>query len=256
MNVAGLPQLPPAGIYDFLDKTYKPLEGQIFSATYWGQFQMPQTNNPRDILVVGVQNAFAATLKAIMSSVVAQCGETVWKGITSTSQGDVWLWVEPTLGGINVNSIHEFKIEETTVFPCYPGTGFPHGGVSIKASLLTPPISSTAIQVTPVGTQLAFTFPFGMWLNRTEHDAESEKALERKPKETRKERYHVFVEKECQRTGQFIFGDSRYNVHLIITVFFCWVWGDFWRLRENHGYNLYSPTLFQSRTTLLANLRL
>ena len=110
MNVAGLPQLPQAGIHDtFLVTTYKPLEGQIFSATYWGQFQMPQTNNPRDILVVGVQNPFAATLKAIMSSVVAQCGETVWKGITSTSQGDVWLWVEPTLGGINVNSIHEFK---------------------------------------------------------------------------------------------------------------------------------------------------
>ena len=70
-NVAGLPQLPQAGIHDtFLVTTYKPLEGQIFSATYWGQFQMPQTNNPRDILVVGVQNPFAATLKAIMSSVV------------------------------------------------------------------------------------------------------------------------------------------------------------------------------------------
>ena len=163
MNMAGLPQMPQAGIYDtFLVTTYKPLEGQIFSATYWGQFQMPQTNNPRDILVVGVQNPFAATLKAIMSSVVAQCGETVWKGITSTSQGDVWLWVEPTLGGINVNSTHEFKIEETTVFSCYRGTGFPNGGVSIKASLLTPPITSTTIQVTPVGTQLAFTFPFGM----------------------------------------------------------------------------------------------
>lgn len=147
MNMAGLPQMPQAGIYDtFLVTTYKPLEGQIFSATYWGQFQMRQTNNPRDI----------------MSSVVAQCGETVWKGITSTSQGDVWLWVEPTLGGINVNSTREFKIEETTVFPCYRGTGFPNGGVSIKASLLTPPITSTTIQVTPVGTQLAFTFPFGM----------------------------------------------------------------------------------------------
>lgn len=241
MNMAGLPQMPQAGIYDtFLVTTYKPLEGQIFSATYWGQFQMRQTNNPRDI----------------MSSVVAQCGETVWKGITSTSQGDVWLWVEPTLGGINVNSTHEFKIEETTVFPCYRGTGFPNGGVSIKASLLTQPITSTTIQVTPVGTQLAFTFPFGMWLNRTERDAESEKALERKPKETRKERYHVFVEKECQLTGLFIFGDSRYSVHLIITVLFYWVWGDFWRLRENHGYNLYSPTLFQSRTILLTNLRL
>ena len=98
---------------------------------------MPQTDKYRDILVVGVQNPFAATLKDIRDDVVAQCGETVWKGITSTSQGDVWLWVEPTLGGIDVNSIHEFKIEETTVFPCYLGTGFPNGGVSIRAILLT-----------------------------------------------------------------------------------------------------------------------
>ena len=58
MNVAGLPQLPPAGIYDFLDKTYKPLEGQIFSATYKESRLMPQTNNLRDILVVEVQIFF------------------------------------------------------------------------------------------------------------------------------------------------------------------------------------------------------
>ena len=151
MNAAGHPQLPPAVIYDILETTYKPLEGLTFSARYAGSEQMKQTGNDRDVLVVGVQNPFNATLEAIRSSVVAKCGETVWKGITSTSQGDVWLWVEPTLGGINVNSIHEFKIEETTVFPCSPGTGFPHGGVSIKASLLTLPITSTTIQVTPVG---------------------------------------------------------------------------------------------------------
>ena len=139
MNGAGHPQLPPAVIYDILETTYKPLEGLTFSARYAGSEQMKQTGNDRDVLVVGVQNPFNATLEAIRSSVVAKCGEKVWKGITSTFWGDVWLWVEPTFGDIiDENSIHEFKIEKTTVFPCLPDTGFPHGGVSIKASLLTP----------------------------------------------------------------------------------------------------------------------
>ena len=159
MNVADLPPLPPAGIYDtFLDTTYKALVGQTFLATYQGSYSMPQTNNLRDILVVKVQNPFAATLKDIRDKVVAMCGEKVWKGITSYG-GDVSLWVEPTFGGkINAGSTLWFKIEETTVFPCYPGTGFPHGGVSIKASLSppTPQIPST-IPVIQMGTG----FPHG-----------------------------------------------------------------------------------------------
>ena len=156
-NVLGPPQLPAAGIYDtFLETIYKPLEGQIFSAIYLRQIQMPQTMNTRDILFVGVQNPFAATLKAVMSSVVAHCGETVWKGVTSSFWGDVWLWVEPTFGGIiNVNSTHQFKIEETSVFPCHPHSNFPHGGVSIRASLLNPQIPT--IQVPQMGTQLRFS---------------------------------------------------------------------------------------------------
>ena len=160
MNVAVLPQPPPAGIYDiFLDTTYKALVGQTFLATYQGSYSMPQTNNLRDILVVEVQNPFAATLKDIRDKVVAKCGEEVWKGITCTIRGDVSLWVEPTFGGIiNAGSTLWFQIEETTVFPCYPGTGFPHGGVSIKASLSppTPQIPST-IPVIQMGTG----FPHG-----------------------------------------------------------------------------------------------
>ena len=158
MNVAGLPQLPQAGIYDtFLDTTYKTLVGQTFLARYQGSHSMPQTNNLRDILVVEVQNPFAATLKDIRDKVVAMCGETVWKGITCTIWGNVSLWVEPTFGGIiNAGSTLWFKIEETTVFPCYPGTRFPHGGVSIKASLQTPQIPSIH-QV----TQMAAGFPHG-----------------------------------------------------------------------------------------------
>ena len=159
-NVLCLPQLPPAGIYHtFLETTYKTLEGKTFPAKYTGSRLMPQTRNFRDILVVAAQNPLAVTLQVLMSSVVAQCGEMVWKGVTSTFWGDVWLWVEPTFAGtINVNSIHEFKIEKTTVFPCYPGTNFPHGGVSIRAGLLIPQIPT--IQVPQMGTQLRF--PRGM----------------------------------------------------------------------------------------------
>ena len=160
MNVAGLPQLPPAGNYDtFLDTTYKNLVGQTFLATYQGSYSMPQTNNVRDILVVEVQNPFAATLKDIRDKVVGMCGEKVWKGITCTSWGDVWLWVEPTFGGIiDAGSTLWFKIEKTTVFPCNLDTRFPHGGVSIKASLSppTPQIPST-IPVIQMGT----VFPHG-----------------------------------------------------------------------------------------------
>ena len=161
MNVAGLPQLPPAGIYDtFLVTTYKPLVGQIFSATYKERRLMPQTNNLRDILVVEAQNPFAERLNDVRRSVLAMCGETVWKGITLAPMRrpesigcDVCLWVEPTLDGLSEGSTLWFKIEETTVFPCFPRTGFPHGGVSINVSPLTPQIPST-VPVIQMGTGL------------------------------------------------------------------------------------------------------
>ena len=120
---------------------------------------MPQTNNLRDILVVEVQNSFAATLKDIRDKVLAMCGEKVWKGITCTVWGDVCLWVEPTFVGIiNADSTLWFKIEEATVFPCYPGTGFPHGGVSIKASL-SPPTPQTPSTIPMI--QMGTGFPHG-----------------------------------------------------------------------------------------------
>ena len=141
VNLTKLIMAAIAGIYDtFLDTTYKELVGQTFVATYQESLPMPQTSNLRDVLVVGVENPFNATLEAIRSSVVAKCGETVWKGITPTGWGDVRLWVEPTFVDIiNTGSTCYFKIEKTAVFQCYPGTGFPHGGVSIKASLMSTP---------------------------------------------------------------------------------------------------------------------
>jgi len=79
----------PADNYTFLDDEYKRLVGQTFVATYTGSHSMPQTSNLRNILVLGVQNPFNATLEAIRSSVEAKCGEKVWKGITCTFWGDV-----------------------------------------------------------------------------------------------------------------------------------------------------------------------
>ena len=141
VNLTKLIMAAIAGIYDtFLDTTYKELVGQTFVATYQESLPMPQTSNLRDILVVEVENPFNATLEAIRSSVVAECGETVWKGITRTFSGDVWLWVEPTFVDIiNEGSTRWFEIEKAAVFQCYKGTGFPHGGVSIKASLMPTP---------------------------------------------------------------------------------------------------------------------
>lgn len=132
---------PADPICTFLNATYKPLEGKTFLATYGGSFQMPQTGNPRDILVVGVQNPFATILEATRSSVVMTYGQRVWKGITGPPDNpavyvNYWLWVEPILG-LSMNlADQKFKIEETTVFTCLaaPGNAFSHG-VSIRASL-------------------------------------------------------------------------------------------------------------------------
>ena len=130
-----------AGNFDaFLDTTYKELVGQTFSATYRETRPMEQTSNLRDVLVVEVEDSFNAILEAIRNNVVARCGETVWKGITRTSWGDIWLWVEPKFDGIiNAGSTCWFKIEKTSVFQGNPGTDFPHGGVSIEASLMPTP---------------------------------------------------------------------------------------------------------------------
>ena len=130
-----------AGNFDaFLDTTYKDLVGRTFLATYTDTLPMKQTSNLRDILVVKVEDPFYARLEAIRNNVVATCGETVWKGITPTSWGDVCLWVESTFNGVlKPGSIRWFKIEKTSVFQGYPGTDFPDGGVSIEASLMPTP---------------------------------------------------------------------------------------------------------------------
>ena len=130
-----------AGNFDaFLDKTYKELVGQTFSATYRETRLMEQTSNLRDVLVVEVEDPFNAILETIRNNVVAWCGEKVWKGITRTSWGDIWLWVEPKFDGIiNAGSTCWFKIEKTSVFQSNPCTDFPHGGVSIEASLMPTP---------------------------------------------------------------------------------------------------------------------
>ncbi|CAH3038572.1 unnamed protein product [Porites lobata] len=130
---------PADPICTFLNATYKPLEGKTFLATYGGSFQMPQTGNPRDILVVEVQNPFAAILEATRSSVVNTYGQRVWKGIRGPPDNpaytDYWLWVEPDVGGMLFeDDSYDFKIERCTPFHCESGS-FSYG-VSIKAKIV------------------------------------------------------------------------------------------------------------------------
>ena len=115
-----------------------------FQATYKGEFIMPQTENPRDVLLVRQGGPFAAILSGVSKAVLALTyGQQVWKGITgpedSPSYTDYWLWVEPCFKGVLKEGLpYNFKITQCTPFPCGFGS-FSHG-VSIKASVIMPPM--------------------------------------------------------------------------------------------------------------------
>ena len=107
-----------------LETIYQPLIGMTFEATYHGTFEMPQTENIREILEIGKQNPFAATLQAISSAVRGkqnEYGAHVWKGITGPDDGytDYWLWAETGFsGGLIQGAKYEFMIQNVSVFQC------------------------------------------------------------------------------------------------------------------------------------------
>ena len=117
-----------------------------FQATYQGEFIMPQTENPRDVLLVRQGDPFAAILSGVSKAVLElelTSGQQVWKGITgpedSPSYTDYWLWVEPDFKGVlQEGHPYNFKITQCTPFPC--GFGSFSYGVSIKASVIMPPM--------------------------------------------------------------------------------------------------------------------
>lgn len=122
-------------VQQFLADIYQPLIGVPFQAMYNGEFDMPQTNNERTILVITPQNAFAAELRRISNDVLARNdGESIWKGITGPEDRDdyvnYWLWVEPRIGlNLEQGITYSFKISRCTPFSC--DGRFTHG-VSIQ----------------------------------------------------------------------------------------------------------------------------
>ena len=117
----------PTMIMKDLHSLYQPLIGAKFTATYEGNWEMPQTGNERDRLEIATGSDFAATLHQISSTVLAKYGPMVWKGITGPEDGkgytNYWLWVEPGVSeNLQVGSMYNFSIVSANVFPCAPGT--------------------------------------------------------------------------------------------------------------------------------------
>ena len=123
---------------------YQPLVGTVFQGTYQGEFAMPQTQNPRDVLSVQPGTPFAVVLQGISQAVPQAYRNRIWKGITGPDDGyaEYWLWVEPCLSGVlALQSTRSFKIEECTPFP---GNGVPFlYGISIKVSVVPLPDETT-----------------------------------------------------------------------------------------------------------------
>ena len=120
-----------------LGKKYEELVGMTFQGEYKGEFTMPQTGNPREVLSIGQRDPFAAILGGISKAVVRAYGETVWRGITGPENNftDYWLWVEPGFSEELQDELsYNFKIVRYTPFTC--GGGDLSYGVSIKVHKL------------------------------------------------------------------------------------------------------------------------
>ena len=101
---------------------------------------MPQTGNPRAILVITPQNPFAAELQRISNDVLARNdGQSIWRGITGPGDRpdyfNYWLWVEPEISQcLEEGSTYSFKISRCEPFQC-DGPPFTHG-VSIQVVMV------------------------------------------------------------------------------------------------------------------------
>lgn len=123
-----------------LTQKYQELEGKTFKGEYGGEFTMPQTGNPRDVLSVEQGDPLAEILGGISNAVLHTYGETVWKGITGPEDSprytNHWLWVEPGFSGqLEVGLSYDFKIVRCIPFTC-GGGDFKHG-VGIKVTKLS-----------------------------------------------------------------------------------------------------------------------
>lgn len=134
-------------IMDDLGLKYKPLIGMDFEAIYKGGFEMPQTGNERDVLLVKESNPFARTLHEISKAVKEAYGRKIWKGITgpedSANFTDYQLWVETCFyGELEVGSCRNFRVVRCTPFQ---GNGVKFSyGVSIEVSVI--PLAAATTQ--------------------------------------------------------------------------------------------------------------
>ena len=113
-----------------LQKTYQPLVTtgmtSTFQAMYQGEFIVPHTGNPRDVLLVGQGIPFSAILSEVSNAVLNLThGKQGWKGITdredSPNYNEYWLWGEPgfnTVLQLQVGRPYNYKITECMPFPC------------------------------------------------------------------------------------------------------------------------------------------
>lgn len=133
-------------IMNDLKLKYKPLVGVEFEGTYQGEREMPQTENPRDVLSIEEEAPFAEVLQEISQAVKQAYGKQIWKGITgpedSDSFTDYWLWVESCFSGVlEKESTHNFRVQKCTPFK---GNGVQFSyGVSIRVSVIPPALSSS-----------------------------------------------------------------------------------------------------------------
>lgn len=134
-------------IMDDLGLKYKPLIGMEFEAIYKGEFEMPQTGNKRDVLLVKEANPFAKTLHEISKTVKDAYGSKIWKGITgpedSANFTDYQLWVETCFyGELEVGSCRNFRVVRCAPFQ---GNGVKFSyGVSIEVSVI--PLAAATTQ--------------------------------------------------------------------------------------------------------------
>ena len=128
-------------IMNDLQLKYQPLIGMEFEGTYQGEFTMPQTGNPRDVLSIEEDDPFTETLHEISQAVRQAYGKEIWEGITGPEDSDhftdYWLWVEPGFSEVlGEESTRNFRVQKCTPFQ---GNGIQFSyGVSIKVSVIPP----------------------------------------------------------------------------------------------------------------------
>ena len=123
-----------------LSSIYQQLIGASFQATYIGMREMPQFGNLRPVLGVNPFDATLPIVERVSNAVLANYGQTVWKGITGPNENqpytNYWLWVDPpeiseqlVRGGMPQG----FTVRDCVPYPCFADH---HGSFSFRVSIV------------------------------------------------------------------------------------------------------------------------